>query len=224
MFSFSGPWSLSFVVEITRVVDEGIEPPSSVRQTDVLPLNESTFLPPSSVLRPPSFFRVEPAGVEPATHRVSDGCLAARPQLENTIRLPPSFNQPGRRDSNPNFPGQSRARCLYNTPRVLSRRNGHPRKQDSVSRPSFLWAPTRPSTPCSPAPVYLACTLRGRNDSRPIGPFSASLSSSVLTFLRSGCPSGDGPGCSSRRDSPSLCFGPENDRGSGASRHQTPAC
>src|SRR5262249_39394199 len=69
----------------------------------------------------------------------------------------------------------------------FSGRDGHPRKQDSVLCHHFSDAPTRPSTPCSPATVYLACTLPGTSDTR-LEAFSPWLSSSVLTFLQGGRP------------------------------------
>lgn len=114
---------------------------------------------------------VGPAGVEPASHRLSGGGLAAR----STAR----FVQLGRRESNPVYLVQSQAGFRYNTPQIVrlvgkgwSRRGRHPRKQDSVLCHHLSNAPTRPSSPCSPAPVYLACTLRGGNDT---GPFGRSL-------------------------------------------------
>jgi hypothetical protein len=70
---------------------------------------------------------------------------------------------------------------------VIVRRDVHPRKQDSVLCHHFSNAPTRPSSPCSPATVYLACTLPGPDDTGPKA-FSPWLSSGVLTFLQGGRP------------------------------------
>lgn len=82
--------------------------------------------------------------------------------------------------------------------RVSSGRGGRPHKQDSVRDHHFSAAPTSPSSPRSPAPGYLACTLRGVTILRPCGRFSSPFSGSVLTFLQSLAASSGGPGRSPR--------------------------